>query len=289
MMSASAAAAVVSPRVLLITVAVLSLLSNLGQGCYSESYIWDESHNPLGPSRCRSNNNNCDCDGLRTCSFWGYCQGPARYSGNSTSPELATPPRSPQLGSSLEESHNGSGGGGGISSGGIRTLIIVPIVIFGTVLVLGAAMVLLCCWCNRNRGLTQQSSGPSVLGCEGRDGLSSTAASGMLPLPPAMAGIHNNGHIVIPMCAQKDLKQQQQQEQHLRKDPPTSLTQFINPVCPNITVNCCSSSDGTPTSRTELCTDGGSGSNGEGMMLHGLRQQRIGPPESSAQTPAYCS
>ncbi|HEX2569486.1 MAG TPA: RICIN domain-containing protein [Polyangia bacterium] len=45
-------------------------------------YRWDESQNPGGPNRCT---NQWQCDGARTCSPYGWCQGVAR-------PATTTPP-----------------------------------------------------------------------------------------------------------------------------------------------------------------------------------------------------
>ncbi|GLI69391.1 hypothetical protein VaNZ11_013993 [Volvox africanus] len=308
-MTSSARAVVGSPfRALLTAVVLTTLLSpHLVQCCYSESYSWDESHNPLGPSRCRSSNNSCDCDGLRTCSFWGYCQGAARAaSRDSASPGLATtmPPLSIQLGSSLEESHNDSGG---ISSDGIRRLIIIPIAIFGTVFGLGGLILLsyLCCnCCTRSMGPQQVSSYPSMQEGEGGDRLSSSAGGGIT------AGSKNVHIVVNPMCTQKGgLKQQEQQQaqQQLRKVslqeigccapapavPPLSLQQqspqSINPVYPSSVTVECSSNNGTPISMmADVGTTGnGDGSNGGGLMkLHGLQYHRIGGPESPVPTPS---
>ncbi|WP_442941767.1 hypothetical protein [Nostoc sp.] len=39
------------------------------------SYCWNEANNPGGPNRC---SNNQQCDGARTCSSSGFCQGTAR-------------------------------------------------------------------------------------------------------------------------------------------------------------------------------------------------------------------
>lgn len=43
--------------------------------CNYYNYYHDEAANPLGSNRCSSD---CDCDGMRTCSPFGWCQGEAR-------------------------------------------------------------------------------------------------------------------------------------------------------------------------------------------------------------------
>ncbi|MEM7156162.1 MAG: hypothetical protein AAF799_25135 [Myxococcota bacterium] len=43
--------------------------------CLSEEYEWDEATNPLGPNQC---NDDCECDGARDCSPFGWCEGIAR-------------------------------------------------------------------------------------------------------------------------------------------------------------------------------------------------------------------
>ena len=40
--------------------------------CTSNTYCHDEATNPKGPNQC---SDNCDCDGERTCSEYGWCQG----------------------------------------------------------------------------------------------------------------------------------------------------------------------------------------------------------------------
>ena len=59
--------------------------------CYS---ILNETNNPLGANKCADA---CDCDGGRTCSAAGFCEGTARPSGitcgEPTSKLLTEPPR----------------------------------------------------------------------------------------------------------------------------------------------------------------------------------------------------
>ncbi|MCH9682027.1 MAG: hypothetical protein K0V04_11375 [Deltaproteobacteria bacterium] len=43
--------------------------------CTSEDYVHDEATNPLGSNQCSTD---CECDGARTCSQWGWCQGTSR-------------------------------------------------------------------------------------------------------------------------------------------------------------------------------------------------------------------
>lgn len=43
--------------------------------CVSPNYHHNEAKNRLGPNRCKTH---CDCDGARTCSPHGWCQGVAR-------------------------------------------------------------------------------------------------------------------------------------------------------------------------------------------------------------------
>ncbi|WP_425537960.1 hypothetical protein [Myxococcus stipitatus] len=43
--------------------------------CKYYNYYRDEARNPRGPNRCSGS---CDCDGMRTCSSSGWCQGVAR-------------------------------------------------------------------------------------------------------------------------------------------------------------------------------------------------------------------
>lgn len=40
--------------------------------CTSPRHTIDEAKNKLGPNRCK---NHCNCDGARTCSPHGWCQG----------------------------------------------------------------------------------------------------------------------------------------------------------------------------------------------------------------------
>jgi hypothetical protein len=42
--------------------------------CNNKEYRWNEAWNPQGAGRCA---NDCECDGLRTCTA-GACQGTAR-------------------------------------------------------------------------------------------------------------------------------------------------------------------------------------------------------------------
>ncbi|GLC59683.1 hypothetical protein PLESTB_001522000 [Pleodorina starrii] len=154
-------------------------IKKAGLCCDTEDYRWDESTNPLGPSRCRSSSNNCDCDGLRRCSRWGYCQGIARRASKQDA-ALSTPPPLPpgapgttgglsvplapgqQAGSSqelgLSGSSSGSGSGSGsvkrgIGSGGVRTWIVIPIIIFGIVFgILAISLAFCACqYCTRQR------------------------------------------------------------------------------------------------------------------------------------------
>ena len=43
--------------------------------CLSPEYDWDEATNPLGPNQC---SDDCECDGARDCSDFGWCEGIAR-------------------------------------------------------------------------------------------------------------------------------------------------------------------------------------------------------------------
>ncbi|MCP3098506.1 hypothetical protein LZ198_06395 [Myxococcus sp. K15C18031901] len=54
------------------------------QNCKAYNYYHDEARNPRGPNRC---SNSCDCDGMRTCSSFGWCQGVARPPVSCTSPQ----------------------------------------------------------------------------------------------------------------------------------------------------------------------------------------------------------
>src|SRR5210317_13225 len=40
--------------------------------CQDENYHYKESQDELGNDVCK---NSCQCDGLRSCSIWGYCLG----------------------------------------------------------------------------------------------------------------------------------------------------------------------------------------------------------------------
>ncbi|MCE9672670.1 hypothetical protein LY474_33165 [Myxococcus stipitatus] len=53
------------------------------QSCQFYNYYRDEARNPRGPNRCY---NSCECDGMRTCSSAGWCQGVARPAVGCTSP-----------------------------------------------------------------------------------------------------------------------------------------------------------------------------------------------------------
>jgi hypothetical protein len=57
--------------------ALLVLPLAMAQAGSSPNYRWDESKSPLGPNRCSDSS---QCDGQRTCSEWGWCQGEARPS-----------------------------------------------------------------------------------------------------------------------------------------------------------------------------------------------------------------
>ncbi|WP_425334903.1 hypothetical protein [Myxococcus stipitatus] len=54
--------------------------------CQFYNYYRDEARNPRGPNRC---SNSCDCDGMRTCSSSGWCQGVARPPVGCTSPQYS--------------------------------------------------------------------------------------------------------------------------------------------------------------------------------------------------------
>ncbi|MBU8895354.1 hypothetical protein KRR26_07045 [Corallococcus sp. M34] len=53
-------------------------------GCKFYNYYHDEGTNPGGANRC---SNACQCDGMRTCSSFGWCQGTARPPVSCTSPQ----------------------------------------------------------------------------------------------------------------------------------------------------------------------------------------------------------
>jgi hypothetical protein len=53
----------------------LSLAPTVAQAGSGPTFCWNEANNPGGPNRCT---NNSQCDGARTCSQSGYCQGTAR-------------------------------------------------------------------------------------------------------------------------------------------------------------------------------------------------------------------
>ena len=69
-----------------VALAVLALPWTLAHAGSSPRYRWDESRNTPGPHRCTENT---QCDGLRTCSPYGWCQGEARP------PPPERPPPSP--------------------------------------------------------------------------------------------------------------------------------------------------------------------------------------------------
>jgi len=46
--------------------------------CADPCYTWNEGITPLGPNRCKTS---CECDGARTCSKSGFCEGTARATG----------------------------------------------------------------------------------------------------------------------------------------------------------------------------------------------------------------
>ena len=58
---------------------IIRLLTQLeekkDEDCHGEWPVHDETLNRLGASRCSGD---CDCDGRRTCSDWGWCHGVAR-------------------------------------------------------------------------------------------------------------------------------------------------------------------------------------------------------------------
>ena len=56
----------------LVALAVAPTVAQAGSG---PSYCWNEARNQRGPNRCTNNN---ECDGARTCSSAGWCQGTAR-------------------------------------------------------------------------------------------------------------------------------------------------------------------------------------------------------------------
>ncbi|MFY1828732.1 hypothetical protein ACN47A_22620 [Myxococcus fulvus] len=63
--------------------AALEVTSQEQSQCQFYNYYWDEARNPRGPNRCT---NSCQCDGMRTCSSSGWCQGTARPGVSCTSP-----------------------------------------------------------------------------------------------------------------------------------------------------------------------------------------------------------
>ena len=46
--------------------------------CADPCYTWDEAKTTLGSNRCKTS---CECDGARTCSKSGFCEGTARAKG----------------------------------------------------------------------------------------------------------------------------------------------------------------------------------------------------------------
>ncbi len=74
----------VTEPVLMDEASVETQSQELAGPCDFYNYYRDETRNPGGAYRC---NNSCQCDGMRTCSQWGWCQGAARPSVSCTSPQ----------------------------------------------------------------------------------------------------------------------------------------------------------------------------------------------------------
>ncbi|MGH8610984.1 MAG: hypothetical protein ACREYF_02775 [Gammaproteobacteria bacterium] len=55
--------------------AILGVATMAAQGGSGPAYCRDEAKNKAGPNRCTTNQ---DCDGARTCSGAGWCQGTSR-------------------------------------------------------------------------------------------------------------------------------------------------------------------------------------------------------------------
>lgn len=55
--------------------AMMALAPGVASAGDGVGYTWDEAKNPLGPNKCKTDK---ECDGLRTCSPHGWCQGTAR-------------------------------------------------------------------------------------------------------------------------------------------------------------------------------------------------------------------
>jgi hypothetical protein len=77
------------------------------------NYRWDESRNRPGPNRCRDSS---QCDGARTCSPAGWCQGEARPT--PPPPPAPPPPARPGPGSDWGRGPDRDNGGPGRGPGG---------------------------------------------------------------------------------------------------------------------------------------------------------------------------
>lgn len=74
----------VTEPVLMDEASVETQSEQLGAPCDYYNFYRDETRNPGGAYRC---SNSCQCDGMRTCSQWGWCQGTARPNVSCTSPQ----------------------------------------------------------------------------------------------------------------------------------------------------------------------------------------------------------